>query len=354
MSKAKDGDEWGDFQDEVAEVESTSDLRRRLAHAERKVFQLSERRAAMAATIRESIEDCYGEFKVRVPRARRSVASKGTEEVAVCMVSDQQLGKKTQTYDAEVCRARMQQYADTILKIATIQNKDHPVKKIHVQMLGDVCEGEGIFPTQSHEISAGIYRQLCVDAAQIIPEFLLTLLSWFEEVVVTGVIGNHGDLRLRMGTADPESNVDRMVYRMVANMFDFAGGEVADRIRFDIPEGRGERNWYAVDTIFDTKFLLMHGDQIRGGITGFWPSAQRKGMGWIDSIPEEWTDLHFGHHHTPTMLTLGRRRARCNGSTESNNVYAQEVLAAIGKPTQWLGFVHPEKGVTGEYWVRLD
>ncbi len=343
-------DDWSDFQENLSEAQSVEDLRRQLAYAQRQVYRLADKRKSMVDAVRESIEDCYRGFKAQVPRARRAPSGKETAEVAVCMVSDLQLGKQTQSYNADVCRERMQRYAERIIKIAQIHNKDHPVDRIHVQLLGDIVEGEGIFPSQPFEIHSGIYRQLCVDGAQIIPEFLLTLLGWFQSVHVTGVIGNHGDLRLKAGTTDPETNVDRMLYKMVQNMFEFAD---QDRITFDIPDGPGERNWYTVDVVYNTRFLLMHGDQIRGGITGFWPSAQRKGLAWIDAIPEQWTDLHFGHHHTPTMLTVGRRVVRANGSTESSNTYAQETLAAMGAPVQWLGFCHPERGVTSEYWVRL-
>jgi hypothetical protein len=44
-----------------------------------------------------------------------------------------------------------------------------------------------------------------------------------------------------------------------------------------------------------------------------------------------------------------------NGSTESDNTYAQEQLASSGRPSQWLYFVEPTRGrVTAEYCVYLD
>jgi len=63
----------------------------------------------------------------------------------------------------------------------------------------------------------------------------------------------------------------------------------------------------------------------------------------------------LGHWHTPTRVTLNRITARVNGSTESDNTYALENLAASGRPAQWLFFVDPERGrATAEYLVQLD
>jgi hypothetical protein len=235
--------------------------------------------------------------------------------------------------------------------VARIQNEHHPVTECRLYLTGDMVEGEGIFPTQAHVIDAGLYRQMA-SGIKILSELVLTLLTYFDKVHVVGVIGNHGQVRIALGTTDPETNMDRLLYAVVREVL--AGRGLDDRLTWNIPDGPGERNWYAVDYVGKWGFLLMHGDQIRGGITGFWPSAQRKGLGWIDAITEPWDFLMFGHHHTPTRLTIGRRLAYCNGSTESNNTYAQENLAAIGYATQYLGFVHPQRGITADYWVTLQ
>jgi hypothetical protein len=43
-----------------------------------------------------------------------------------------------------------------------------------------------------------------------------------------------------------------------------------------------------------------------------------------------------------------------NGSTESYNTYAQEQLASMGRPCQYLLFAKPGQGVTAEYLVNLE
>lgn len=323
-----------------------------LTAALRKLDAFRDKRAEYVAALRDAIFEAIEEVVITPPVARRAKVKDpdATEEICVAMLSDVQLGKITVDYDSEVAILRVQRYASKIVALARIQNADHPVKRCRVQLIGDIVEGEGIFPHQAHEIDSGIYRQIGVNGPRLLSEFILTLLTFFDTVHITGVIGNHGNLKLAQGATDPESNMDRLLYRVVQLMF-----RDEPRVTWDIPDGVGLRNWYAVDRVFDWGFLLAHGDQIRGGFAGFpWYGTAKKAWGWIDAIEEPWDYLHFGHYHTPTMMTLNRRIARCNGSTESSNAYAQEQLGAVGFPTQWTGFVHPRYGVTSEYWVRLD
>ena len=102
------------------------------------------------------------------------------------------------------------------------------------------------------------------------------------------------------------------------------------------------------------RHLIVHGDQIRGGFAGFpWYGAARKAQGWIDAIPEQWETLYFGHFHTYTGGTLNRRRWYCNGTTESDNEYAQEQLAACGMPVQRMQFWNREHGMVADRPVYL-
>ena len=131
-----------------------------------------------------------------------------------------------------------------------------------------------------------------------------------------------------------------------------------------IPEGKGESSWFAVDRIGSYSSLLFHGYNLKGNGGMPWYGLQKKVGGWALGAVEEFgaslaskegtTDVDFGHWHQPTRVTLNRVTARCNGSTESHNTFAQEQLAAVGVPTQGLRFVDPARGrVTAEYTVDL-
>lgn len=293
--------------------------------------------------------DAFSNFQL--PRIQKpSLAKKkSTPETAVAVFADWQLGKVTSTYNSDVLARRIDQYTEKMLEIVNIQRAHHNVDNLHVWLLGDIVEGEEIFPGQSHLLDAGLYRQVGVYGPEIISKFLTTALENFEHVHVTGVIGNHGAVGGRARRQhDPETNMDRLLYKIVELIF-----KNEPRISFNIPDGRGERSFYAVDRIGNYSSLLIHGDQMPSptAFHGYF----KKVMGWKDgAISDHFDDVFMGHYHQQVKVTIGSSLLRISGSPESNNTYAQEYFSSMSRPCQHLMFVHPENGVTSEYSIWLD
>ena len=275
--------------------------------------------------------------------------SKGTPETAVAVFADWQLGKVTKSYNSDVLAKRMDIYTDKLLEIVNIQRMHHNVDTLHVWFLGDIVEGEEIFPGQSHLLDAGLYRQVGMYGPEIITKFLTTALENFKHVHVTGVIGNHGAVGGRARKQhDPETNMDRLLYKIVQWIF-----KDEPRVTFNIPDGRGERSFYAIDRIGNYSSLLIHGDQMPSpsSFHGYY----KKVMGWKDgAIPEEFDDIFMGHYHQQFKMTIGSGILRISGSPESHNTYAQEYFQSMSRPCQHLMFVHPDRGITSEYSIWLD
>lgn len=304
----------------------------------------------LADSIYRAVRDEVSHFEFDPIEPPKPDRRKSGKEVAVAILADWQLGKVTPDYNSKMCEKRIEQYAEKVCHLADIQRQDHPVTDLHVWVLGDIVEGELIFPGQSFLVDGGLYRQATVDGPRIMRNFLNRMLTHFERVHVTAVIGNHGAIGGRSRRDhDPETNADRMLYRIVQLLF-----EDEPRISFNIPDGPGERHWYAIDQIGNYRCLLLHGDQF-GSLSALY-SFQKKIYGWkIGALGEDFDDVYFGHFHTPTRMTFNTVTARISGSPESTNTYASEHLAAIGRPSQPLLFVHPSKGiVTAEYTCWLD
>ena len=276
----------------------------------------------------------------------------GVPETAVAVFADWQLGKITPDYSSEVLAERIEIYTQKLLEITEIQRKHHPVKNLHVWLLVDIVEGEEIFPGQSHLIDSGLYRQVGINGPAILMKFFDTVLQHFEHIHVTGVIGNHGAVGGRgRKQHDPETNMDRLLYKSMEIFY--KEGRKEPRITFNIPDGRGERHWYAIDSIGNYNSLLIHGDQMPA--PGQYHGYYKRAMGWKDgAIPEDFEDIFMGHYHQQYKMTIGSSILRVSGSPESYNTYAQEYFSSMSRPCQHLMFVHPENGVTCEYSIWLD
>ncbi len=284
-----------------------------------------------------------------VPAPKADKRKKG-EEKAILLVADWQVGKVTPDYSTEVAASRVALLAKKVEQLVEIQRTDHPVREVNVFLLGDLVEGEDIFPGQAHLIDSGLYGQI-FSTAEMLAGLLRSLASHFETVKVFGVIGNHGRIG-RWGTSRPESNADAIAYKTAAML-------VRDekRITFKETFTEGERHWNEVVPVtvegVTKKWFLFHGDQLKASMGFPFYSLNKKLGGWNLSV----TDFNyaaFGHWHTPSRLVAadGKLTAWAAGSIESSNSYAQEWLSASGDPAQWLLF-QSRSGISAEYLIRL-
>lgn len=277
----------------------------------------------------------------------------GAEETAVITFSDLQLGQVTATYDTNIAERRVCQYAAKIARLTDLQRADHPIRKAKLYMLGDLGEGELIFPAQPHQVDSSLYAQVARNGPRILVSFIRTLLDTFESIDVVSVPGNHGEVGgASRKSYNPETNFDRVLSAFVEQLFEASGEK---RVTFRIPEGYGRSSWYAVDYVGETGFMLYHGHQARRMSNSSHLSFYKLVMGWRSgAIPEPFSVAICGHHHTPTYLTMNSVQHFINGTFASDADYAIERLASNSRAAQWLLFASPTKGVTAQYLVNLD
>jgi hypothetical protein len=282
-------------------------------------------------------------------RDRRTVKP----EVALVHATDWQCGKKTVSYDTEVLRARMQQFAEKINTITSIQRADHPVRDCVLALGGDMVEGVTIFPGQSWAVDTSLYEQL-FNATDIAEQLVLDLLDTFERVDLVAEYGNHGRLGGKRDGVPAGDNIDRIMYGILAERL-ARNPATAKRTSMQASD-----EFYQVVTIGSYKALLIHGDEIKhfGGNTPAY-GIKKKNDAWKAGALEadsDFRDVYVGHFHQPLVLPLanGSGRIFVTPSPESGNAYAKEFVAATGRPAQRLHFVDPAEGqVTAEYVVWL-
>lgn len=336
----------------LSDAATIEHLRAANARLTRQLAQEQLRTREMVQAVRQSASDVLSGLTIPPVAPPEKDRRRSTPETAIAVLSDWQIGKLTPDYTHEVCAERIRIYADKVARITDVQRSDHPVRDLRVYLLGDLVEGEDIFEGQAHRLSASLFRQVLLDGPQILADFLRRMAAVYDAIHVVGVIGNHGSIGgLRRKSYHPETNAYAMLYEITRQLL-----ESEKRITWHPNFIPNERKWYAVDTIGCKGYFLWHGDQVRGGMLGFpWYGFGRRLQNWRNGgIPEHFDYSFAGHFHTPARFQANLLTHWNNGTTESSNTYAQENMAASGRPCQWLLFAHPENGVTSEYLVHLD
>ncbi len=334
-----------EFAEDNVEDPQVTKLKKTIDNLYRRLDDIKRKNQDYQNTVYEAVSESMADFTMPPVKKPAMDKRKKGEEVAVAMLADWQLGKVTPSYNSDVCRERIDLYGKKVVQLTNIRRKSMPIKKCHVWILGDIVEGEDIFPGNQWLIDSSLYRQVTKNGLEILGNFLRTMLANFDEVHVTAVIGNHGRVG-RRGQFHPETNMDRMLYTMCETML-----SNEDRLTWNIPEYfDGDRGWYAIDRIGNYSCMLVHGDQFRGTLGIPFYGVRKKVLGWKsmaanpDIEMDDFKDLAFGHWHQVFSQDINGIGVRCAGSPESYNTFAAENLAAMGRPSQRMMFVSPDRG----------
>jgi hypothetical protein len=335
------------FLDRARDATQADDTRRALDTALRQLEKAKASREELVAAVYRAARDAAETMRIPPVRPPGKATGKGSPEAVILTLADWQYGKVTPEYNSDVAAQRVARFAELAARL--IRQNRAPVTEARVYLLGDLVEGEEIFPGQAHRIDASLYRQTFT-VAQLIAEVVRAIAAVVPKVRVVGVIGNHGSMGGPVRRSyHPESNVDA-ISANVARML--LAGE--PRVDFREVYAAGERAWFAVDDVLGKRWFLFHGDQVKSASLGIpWYGFQKRLLGWATSVTE-FDYAVSGHWHVPVRQQVNRITHWGAGSTESANSYAQEWLASGGQsPSQWLIF-QGHRGIAAEHLLRLD
>ena len=272
------------------------------------------------------------------------------KETCVIHISDTQIGKRTKSYDSVVAATRMRKMGEKVLKLTRNRRTGAKVEKCVVMVGGDIVEGETIFPHQSWLVDNDLWGQAIKVAPKILSDFIIKMANNFASVEVYSVPGNHGRSQPKNSGASPRTNFDMIstaITRLMVN------NVVKDNIKWDVDHD----SFYRIVPVEGNNILLIHGDQISGGGgLGGYPltGLARKVAGWNGSIPDKWKYIFLGHFHRPMSGVIQDKMFFGNGTTESDNDWALEVIGDAGRPCQRVVFFNKEHGPVSDSLVWLD
>lgn len=335
------------------EIAAASEALEYKAIAERAVKQAARARSRQVEYV-EAVYSAARDSAVlvgrppKIPAPTRDRRRGGHDEVALWHLTDWQGGKETVSYNLAKMDARVSQFCSKAVGITNIQRADHPVRECVILFGGDMIENVTTFPGQVWEVEVSLFDQI-FHVAALCESVVRYALEHYEKVTVVAEPGNHGRIGRKGDGVKASDNYDRMVYKIAAD-------RLADEKR--LTWHQDNERWFQPVEVGNYRAMLIHGDEVRG-FGGNTPAYAlvRKGNAWASgAVDFTFRDIYVGHFHNTNQYSLAAGgMIYMTGSTESDNEYAREFVAAASTPTQRLHFINPRKGrVTAQYVIHLD
>lgn len=186
-----------------------------------------------------------------------------------------------------------------------------------------------------------------LDCAENIIAGINKLLEYFPSVACFCVTGNHGRTTVKNKFKKrAHTSYDWLISTLCEKHF-----ETDERVRFRIPEGPD-----CMYSVYNTKYLLTHGDQLgRGGggaigMLGPVTRGDQKRRTRQMGMGEPYDILICGHWHQLAML----RSSITNGSLKGFDEFAYSLSFSPEPPMQASWLTHPVYGVTYQIPIFCD
>jgi len=304
----------------------------------------------LTPTFSEVIEKILGQIKsvplekLETVKAPEIHAGEGDEEQALLHLTDIHIGRKTESFNSNVARDRMIYLVSKVLKIISLHRVAGPIKVLNVFLTGDIINSEDVgYRVDLSELEFILRDQIFGEqgAVALLTWTFKSFLENFEQVNVYAVRGNHG--RGPKGSSE-KTNWDDVVYHVLKVKF-----EDNPRIRFYIAD-----SFYQIVKIYNKRFLIAHGDQVRGGTYGI-PlySLLQRMLRWATAMPEPWEYFFCGHWHTIAEIEQNGQVLYVGGTFVSDDEYTLRQYGWNACTKQVLAFVHPQQGITARYKINL-
>jgi hypothetical protein len=240
------------------------------------------------------------------------------------------------TFNLTIARRRLADTINSAVKLARIISPKFDYPGIVIPLGGDMVSGN------IHEELAATNEintiPTVLDLWKCLASAIEQMADTFGAVFLPCVSGNHGRNTRKIWAKDRHhTSFDWMLYQILAKHF--AGDK---RITFMIPDGSD-----ASYSIYNTRYLLSHGDQFRGGDGMIGPlgpitRGDHKKRSRNSQIDLSYDVMLIGHFHQYMHLTS----LIVNGSLKGYDEYAYAGNFKFEQPQQALWITHPVYGPT--------
>jgi predicted phosphodiesterase len=306
-------------------------------------------RAQSEASLMDVLRDVLGvqeaQFTTVPPWTLTPPKASGSPGVPIAFLSDLHWGevvKRSQVsgvneFNLATAHRRMKYTIETAVHLLRILNKnllEYP--GIVVPLGGDMISGnihEELMATNELNTMPTV-----LDLYEVLCGAIGSLANTFGKVFLPCVSGNHGrDTRKIWAKNRNATSFDWLLYQFLARHF-----KGDSRITFFIPEGSD-----ALFKVYNTRYLLTHGDQFRGGDSIIGPigplfRGNQKKLARNQAVGQDYDVMICGHWHQYIHI----ENLIVNGSMKGYDEYAAQGNFRFEPPRQGLWITHPRYGIT--------
>lgn len=226
------------------------------------------------------------------------------------LLSDLHYGKKTESFNYEVARQRMQELTHTVVGEIDRAKVHYDVEKLVICLLGDIIESATMHREESAKnCEFGNSKQIVSAVESLMYDMLIPLYQTGVPIHIVGVPGNHDRTHPEKTYVNPgEENVTYIIYNMLKMMAD----QLGMKITWQLPT-----KGFTYYTVYGCNVLLEHGDMLKNASLQSMTNLLAKRQQQLNVV------LHFmriGHFHEPTEY--GRGKFIVNGSLPGADSYS--------------------------------
>lgn len=245
-------------------------------------------------------------------------------------------------YNFKVFCDRLNRMTESVLSIRERHSKAYNLQCLHIFMLGDIVEGEDIFTGQGFYLDLTAFEQI-IKGCRAITESIWKLAHVFPRIRVYCVPGNHGRPQQKKGKNAYLSNWDTILYEF---------------LKRDLSKSKAIEVFNSNSAVLAAKiqnhiFVASHGDEVKSYMSVPFYGLERlvyKRISLFNNL-----DYYLcAHHHRMANFDVNFSEALMNGSFPGWSDLSVNKMSSASLPSQTLFGIHPRKGITFRYKLRLE
>lgn len=320
---------------DLAEIKKQKDVNAYINKLEKDLGQKMNYEKSLLNTVNKALTSLKPrKFKINKKKSNKKKIPMTME----LMLSDIHYGKKTQTFNLEICKQRMQKLTSVFLtEMKAKERQGYNVERFVIALIGDIMESFTMHGTESAlSCEFGNARQIQEAIDSLFSDVILPLAQTGVEIVIPAVCGNHDRTDHSKTYNDPGENyMTWVIYNALKRYCSLSN---LKNVTFDIPKKN-----YTTVKIYRDIVLYEHLDEIKATTKVALKALINKRA---DQTGQRVTMVRGGHWHE--YVCYDRGMGIINESACGQDSYAS-VKGYNSKAGQTINFYADDKDLPNDF-----